>query len=239
MSKIVKGVRRAVGKVFKTVKKTFKAITKSTIGKVALAAAAIYFGGVALGQWGGAGSTAAGAGSGVAGATEAATLAGTTGTTAATTTAATTAGAGAAGAGAAGASAASAGAGLGGAAGGVATEVAKKGIISSFLGNPVVQMAAAGGISSAFSPDAMDIEREREKAENRRRQMAYGGIENINIGITPTGQGGVGVQQPGINSKAPMKDELGNEIYNPYSSGVRSGIIARNMQRNKNLMGAL
>jgi hypothetical protein len=53
MSKVFKKVGRGLKKVFKGIKKVFKKIVKSKIFKIALAATAIYFGGVALGAWGG------------------------------------------------------------------------------------------------------------------------------------------------------------------------------------------
>lgn len=51
MSKIVKGIKKAVSGIVRGVKKVFKKITSSTIGKVLLAAAVIYLGGAALGHW--------------------------------------------------------------------------------------------------------------------------------------------------------------------------------------------
>jgi len=48
MSKVVKGVARAVKKVVKGVANVVKKIAKSKIGKILIAAAAIYFGGAAL-----------------------------------------------------------------------------------------------------------------------------------------------------------------------------------------------
>lgn len=59
MSKIVKGVGKAVSGVWKGVKKVFKKIVSSKLFKVVLIAVAIYFGGVALGAWGGAGTASA------------------------------------------------------------------------------------------------------------------------------------------------------------------------------------
>lgn len=52
MSKVFRGVKKAVKKVFRGVKKVFKKVIKSRFFKVALAAVAIYFGGAALGVWG-------------------------------------------------------------------------------------------------------------------------------------------------------------------------------------------
>lgn len=65
-SKIWKGIKSAgksivkgVKKVFKATKKIWDKFRKSTIGKVIMVAAAVYFGGVALGAWGGSGTAAA------------------------------------------------------------------------------------------------------------------------------------------------------------------------------------
>ena len=72
MSKIVKGVKKAVSKVWKGVKKVFKEVVSSKIGKIILIAAAIYMGGVAMGAWGGGGTAGAavGAEAGVVAGTE-------------------------------------------------------------------------------------------------------------------------------------------------------------------------
>jgi hypothetical protein len=51
MSKLVKGIGKAIKGLVKGVKKIFKKITSSTIGKVLLGAALIYFGGAAFGAW--------------------------------------------------------------------------------------------------------------------------------------------------------------------------------------------
>lgn len=51
MSKVVSGIGKAVGGIVKGVKKAFKAVTKSKIGKALMFAAAIYLGGAALGAW--------------------------------------------------------------------------------------------------------------------------------------------------------------------------------------------
>ena len=48
MSKVVKGIGRAVSKVVKGVTNVVKKVTKSKLGKVLITAAAIYFGGAAL-----------------------------------------------------------------------------------------------------------------------------------------------------------------------------------------------
>lgn len=89
MSKLFKKIKKGVSKLWKGVKKVFKKITSSKLGKVLLAAAAIYVGGVMLGSWGGsgplsflspAGSGAATATTAVPGATVGGTTAGATGT---------------------------------------------------------------------------------------------------------------------------------------------------------------
>jgi hypothetical protein len=51
MSKVIKGIGKAVKGLVKGVKKVFKKITDSKIGKVILIAAAIYLGGAAFGMW--------------------------------------------------------------------------------------------------------------------------------------------------------------------------------------------
>jgi len=48
MSKVVKGIGRAIGKVVKGVTNVVKKVAKSKLGKVLITAAAIYFGGAAL-----------------------------------------------------------------------------------------------------------------------------------------------------------------------------------------------
>ena len=76
LKKAFKKVGKAVGNVWKGAKKVFKKVVSSKIFKYVLIAVAIYFGGVALGAWGGAapaagtvavsgGTTAVGAGTGV------------------------------------------------------------------------------------------------------------------------------------------------------------------------------
>lgn len=70
MSKVVKGVGRAVGKVVKGVVNGVKKFAKSKLGKIIIAAAAIYFGVPAvMGAFGAGGAAAAGGLSGMAGAT--------------------------------------------------------------------------------------------------------------------------------------------------------------------------
>ena len=234
--KIVKGIGKAVGKVFKSIKKAWKQVTSSTVGKIALAAAAIYFGGAAMGAWGSPGATAeASALAPVVDAvpTMAASMDPIAGNIIGQTVQAGTV--------------ESLKQGLSNMAIDFGMEKAKGGIISSFLKNPIVQQAIAGGVASAFAPDQMDLVREQQKQEERRRQMAYGGIGDINIGVRPAGQQNVSVQSPSLSSTptaAPptpyhQKDSLGNTLTNPYGVGTKSGIIARNMQRNQQLMGTI
>lgn len=71
-SKVWKGIKKGVKKVFKGVKKVVskawkevKRFAKSDLGKIVIAAAAIYFGGQALNWWG-TGASGAGAGTGTA-----------------------------------------------------------------------------------------------------------------------------------------------------------------------------
>ena len=59
MSKFFKGIAKVVKNIGKGLKKVFKKIIKSKVFKIVLIAVAVYFGGVALGLWGGG---AAGAG---------------------------------------------------------------------------------------------------------------------------------------------------------------------------------
>lgn len=59
MSKFFKGIAKVVKNIGKGIKKVFKKVVKSKLFKVALVAVAVYFGGAALGLWGGAGATGA------------------------------------------------------------------------------------------------------------------------------------------------------------------------------------
>lgn len=189
MSKIFKGIAKAVKNIVKGVKKVFKKIVKSKLFKVVLIAVAIYFGGAALGLWGG-GGAAAGAGAGAVVTpvvtTAPATVAATTGTattgaglatasevsgvlTAATPTA-TVAGAGTS-------------AGLA-TAGEVATALtaAPAAAAPSFLttigsgvkaagafvqANPLVTAMGMQGLSSALAPDEMELLEAREDSRKR------------------------------------------------------------------------
>jgi hypothetical protein len=63
VSKVVKGVGRAIGKVVKGVGNVVKKVAKSKLGKILVGAALVYFGGAALmGGIGGAGAAATGSG---------------------------------------------------------------------------------------------------------------------------------------------------------------------------------
>ena len=64
MSKLAKGFTKGVKKIFSGIKKFFKKVWDSKVGRVILIVAAVYFGGVALGAWNGfgAGGGAASAG---------------------------------------------------------------------------------------------------------------------------------------------------------------------------------
>lgn len=75
MSKIVSGIGRAVGSVLKGIGSAVKAIVKSPIGKIALAAAAVYFAPMAMGAISGAGGAATTAATTAATAADAAALA--------------------------------------------------------------------------------------------------------------------------------------------------------------------
>jgi len=71
---IWKGIKKTTKKVFKKTKEYWDKFRKSAVGKVIMVAAAIYFGGVALGAWGGSGSTAMLAADAAAATTEAAAI---------------------------------------------------------------------------------------------------------------------------------------------------------------------
>lgn len=230
MSFVAKGVKKAFRSVSKFLKKAWTAVTTSDIGKVALAAAAVYMGGQAMGMWGGGGGAGAGAGVG-AGATESALLtggdalaAGTAGAGAGagTATAASTAsglaapvstGTGLINAGqAAGAFNAAGSAVAGGQAAGALAKGA--GIIGSFLKNPVVQQAVVGGIQGAFTPDEIDLMREQERIEKERQRRAFEGVGDISLGVRPA-------------APLPQRDNTGGLAYNSFAPGA--GLIGKNM----------
>jgi hypothetical protein len=70
VSKVVKGVGRAVSKVVDGVKNVVKQVTKSKLGKVLVGAALIYFGGAALMGSMGFGAAGAAGASGLTGAAQ-------------------------------------------------------------------------------------------------------------------------------------------------------------------------
>lgn len=164
MSTLVKGVKKGVKKIGKALKKGWKKLTSTKIGKIVgtaiIVAGAMYLGGLALGAMQGAG---AGAGAGVGAGTGTAVGTGT-------------------------------GTGVGTGVGEVLTEEAGKevlkksgeGVISKALGaaekfasSNTGQAAIAGGVQGAFTPDAIDLAREEKRIrdeEYRRRQS------NLNVG---------------------------------------------------------
>lgn len=163
MSKVVKGVFKGAKKLLKGVGKAIKKIVKSDLFKVAAAGALIYFGGSALGAWGGGGGAA----------------------TAGTATGTTTAGAGTATAGTAGTgTAGTAASGAGATTTGAAASAAKTGSVLGKLGkvakgvggfvknNPMASAMIMNAVGSAVSPDEIDIMREQEEIRrNRWRNM--------------------------------------------------------------------
>lgn len=188
--KKIKSVVRSIGK-------EIKRFAKSDLGKFALAAATIYVGGAALGAWKAAGPLAKvngilRAGSAAAGAGGASTAAsGTLGASAGVGASAGTAATGAIGAGAT--------------AGGTsaAASTAGKGIISAMMEgaktavtntgawamkHPLSAATALSAAGSMASPDEIDIMREREKedAKRRAREDANLQVGSIDMG-GPTG----------------------------------------------------
>lgn len=197
MSKFFKGIAKVFKSIGKGIKKVFKKVVKSKIFKVVLIAVAVYFGGVALGLWGGAGAAGTG-GLAAAGTGTATTTAGTgiaaASTAAAPTVAATTTGAGiATGAEVSAAlvgtptAAVSAGGGVGA---GLATtgEIATaltateavaapsflstlgtgaKAVGSFMKANPLITAMGMQGISAALAPDEMDLLKEQENIRQR------------------------------------------------------------------------
>ncbi len=207
MSGIIKSVRKAIRtvgsgakKIIKGVKKVFKKVASSTIGKVILAALVIYTGGVVMGAWGSTGpmsgiygawgggvatsaggvtSAAAGAGgvpsgasalSSVASAMPAATQAGGAGLIAAETAATVGTGIGAVQQPAQG-FLASAGETLTGAA-----DWMEKHKLATAIGFK--------GLSSALSPDEEDLIRMQEESR-KRRWSSLEGLSDMNFGVRP------------------------------------------------------
>jgi len=194
MSKFFKGMAKVAKNIGHGIQKVFKKVMKSKVFKIVLIAVAIYFGGAMLGLWGGTGAAGAG---GVAAATGGGTTAaGTTaaGTTAAGTTAAgtTAAGTGATLATGTEVSAALTAAPTAGAGAGLATgadvataltaaapEVAAAPSFLSTLGsgassvgsfvqaNPLATAMGFNALSSALSPDELDLLKEQENIRKR------------------------------------------------------------------------
>ena len=203
MSKIIKGLKKIEKKIFKFTKKVFKKVASSTIGKVILAAVAIYTGGVLLGAWGSGGPLSGlfGAWGGGAAATTAATA--STGTTVAAAEGLTAAGMAEAAAAplvTEGTLAAATNAGLTSTFGAVAgtaapTVAASSGVLSSIgagikaagtwaEANPLLASTALKGVASALSPDEEDMLRLQEDAR-RRRFSSLDNVGDIDLGIAP------------------------------------------------------
>lgn len=179
----MKHFKKRVKKIYKGLKKRFKKITRSKWGRIALGAALIYFAApLAISAFSGAGAAAGGAALGGAGATSgmAGIVAGGAQAGAAAGAAMTGATAGTFAAGSSGLWA-SAGAAL-------------KGAASFAASNPVLTKAALGAVSSATTPDEIDIAREDEKRRNRDIARMN---ENLQVGDINVGFG----QQPGINDQ--------------------------------------
>lgn len=202
MSKFFKGVAKVVKNIGKGIKKVFKKVVKSKLFKIALVAVAVYFGGAALGLWGGAGAT--GAATAAVGATApAATTAAATSLAApvstATLAATTAAPVAAAGSGIASTTAAAltaapvastVGAGVASAteiAGALTTAAPAAGAGSSFLSSLATGAKAVGGfvkanplaasmglnaISSAMAPDELDMIEANEESRAREFDQA-------------------------------------------------------------------
>lgn len=94
-------------------------------------------------------------------------------------------------------------------------EPAKKGIIDSFMSNPLAQygmiQAGAGALQGAFTPNAMDVaekqaELDRQNLEWRNNFLKPNWqVGSLNLGMTPSGQ--------------PIRDANGNLVY-PTQPGV-------------------
>lgn len=198
MSKFFKGIAKVAKKIGKGIKKVFKKVVKSKIFKIALVAVAVYFGGAALGLWGGAGGAAATTAAAVAPAAVAPGAVATTAAAAAAPAAAATTGVAATtGAGlatvaetsaaltAAAPVAATTGAGIA-----TASEVAgaltateavaapsllaqvgagAKAVGTFMQANPIATTMAMQGVSSALAPDEGELMQEQE--EIRRREF--------------------------------------------------------------------
>lgn len=195
MTKVVKGLKKAGKGLLKGVKKVFKQVFKSPVGKILLVAAAVYTGGLALGAWGGA--------SGVAGAAGATSAAGATG-------AASAAGVGSGVTTGVGATGISTGIGTNVAATGAAGALssipaaapsllstvgssllnAGKGVADFATANPLLSSVALQGLSGALAPDPAE-------EEAKRRRQLYGTLDDvgdINISDRYDAKGAIGAQ---------------------------------------------
>ena len=199
----VKGTVRGVGGLFESVGQEFRRFSKTDLGRAAIAGAAIYFGGGELGWWDTPFTTAAGtAAAGVAPATEAGgglaqeLLAGgeaaTVGTAQAAAPVATL-----------GPSMTTAQAGVAPATevGGGLTQELLAGGKTAPKGNwftnlhPLAQygllQSGMGAVQGAFTPNAIDVERERAKLareEDERRRQVWNqntAVGNVNLGFKP------------------------------------------------------
>lgn len=238
-------------------KRHYARSTSTTLGKIAMTALAAWGAGAALGAIGGSSGAAAGGGTGataseglIAGASTGAGT-GTAGTVATASPAAGTIGQGAvmpnvagealtAGIQQGGASSA-AGSGFGGA--------VKSGM--SYLGNfaannPELTAAAFQGVSSAMSPDEIDLMREQEDIRNERlarQNQNIEGVGGIDIGIGPGANQlrdqfgnpvfgpGSGLIQRNIGMKSPVRDKQGNRVDEEDEARVRSGTIQSSRYR--------
>ena len=198
----VKGTVRGVGGLFESVGQEFRRFSKTDLGRAAIAGAAIYFGGGELGWWDTPFTTAAGTAAGVVPATEVGgglaqeMLAGGEAMTAGTAQAAapvTTLGSSLPSVQAGVAPATEAGGGL--------TQELLAGGKTAPKGNwftnlhPLAQygllQSGMGAVQGAFTPNAIDVERERAKLareEDERRRQVWNqntAVGNVNLGFKP------------------------------------------------------
>jgi hypothetical protein len=190
LKKILKGAKKIVKKVFKGAKKIVKAVkkfAKSKIGKTLLLGAAIYFGGQALGAWGGAPTTttATAAAETAATATTGATTSAATGAVGSTIpTAATTAGT---------TTGATLGSELATAAAG-ATEA--PGLLAQagqwITNNPKLAIAGAKGVAAAMAPDPYEEWKKQQdymrSSSNIAGVSGAGGGQPIGLGLVDQAQ---------------------------------------------------
>jgi hypothetical protein len=206
LSSITKGIKNIFKGVAKVVKKVFKGVKEfasSKLGKVLIGAAAIYFGGAALGAWGG--------GSAAATSTAATQLASTTIPTAAAGTAAAGTAATAAelgtlaSSGLTGASAGSLATGMGNLAVTGAGTAANTGLMSQIASgasaaakyaaaNPAVTLAGGQVASSLFAPSQAQTAEEMEELRRKNSNIAGVGYDGsgspINLSLSQRAQQG-------------------------------------------------